>query len=346
MQALILAGGKGTRLRPLTVYTPKPIVSVINRPFLLYQIDVLKKAGITDITLSLSYQPDKIQQILGDGSDFDVSLTYITEPSPMGTGGAYKFAEDALRETTVVFNGDILTTVDLAKILELHQQKGSEATITLMPVEDPSRYGLVETDKDGRVLRFIEKPQPDELAELATNNINAGIYVLEPSILDIIAKDANRSFEYDVFPDILKREMPFYAYVIDGDYWLDIGTPASYLKAHHDFLSGAISGFDIDSRDLAGVATHAEVDRNSVIGEDCTIKPGAKVVNSVIGPGVLLEEKAVVENSVIWAHTRVASAAEIHDAVVGRSCHIGRNAVVGPGSVLGDKTALTDYTKV
>ncbi len=125
MQALILAGGKGTRLRPLTVYTPKPIVPVVNRPFLLYQIDVLKKAGITDIALSLSYQPDKIQQILGDGSDFDVSLTYITEPSPMGTGGAYKFAEDALRETTVVFNGDILTTVDLTKILELHQAKGA-----------------------------------------------------------------------------------------------------------------------------------------------------------------------------------------------------------------------------
>lgn len=346
MQALILAGGKGTRLRPLTVYTPKPIVPVVNRPFLLYQIDVLKKAGITDITLSLSYQPDKIQQILGDGSDFDVSLTYITEPSPMGTGGAYKFAEDALRETTVVFNGDILTTVDLAKILDLHQAKGAEATITLVPVEDPSRYGLVETDAEGRVLRFIEKPQPDELADLGTNNINAGIYVLEPSILDIIAKDANRSFEYDVFPDILKRELPFYAYVIEDDYWLDIGTPASYLKAHHDFLSGAIQGFETGGRDLAEVATHAEVDRNSVIGPDCTIKPGARVVNSVIGPGVLLEEKAVVENSVVWAHTRVASAAEIHDAVVGRSCHIGRNAVVGPGSVLGDKTALTDYTKV
>lgn len=346
MQALILAGGKGTRLRPLTVYTPKPIVPVVNRPFLLYQIDVLKKAGITDITLSLSYQPDKIQQILGDGSEFDVSLTYITEPSPMGTGGAYKFAEDALRETTIVFNGDIVTTVDLAKILELHMEKRAEATITLVPVDDPSRYGLVETDADGRVLRFIEKPQPDELADRAVNNINAGIYVLEPSILDIIVKDANKSFEYDVFPDILKRKMPFFAYTIDGDYWLDIGTPATYLKVHHDFLSGVVGGFDIDGRDLASVATHAEVDKKSVIGEDCTIKPGAQVINSVIGPGVLLEEKAVVENSVIWAHTRVAAAAEIHDAVIGRSCHIGRNAVVGPGSVLGDKTALTDYTKV
>lgn len=346
MQALILAGGKGTRLRPLTVYTPKPIVPVVNRPFLLYQIDVLKKAGITDIALSLSYQPDKIRQILGDGAEFGVSLTYITEPSPMGTGGAYKFAEDALRETTVVFNGDILTTVDLTRVLELHQAKGAEATIALMPVEDPSRYGLVETDDAGRVQRFIEKPQPDELAGLTTNNINAGIYVLEPSILDIIAKDANRSFEYDVFPDILKRKLPFYAFVIENDYWLDIGTPASYLKAHHDFLSGAIQGFEIESPGRADVATHAEVDRNSVIGEDCTIKPGARVVNSVIGPGVLLEEKAVVENSVIWAHTRVAAAAEIHDAVIGRSCHIGRNAVVGPGSVLGDKTALTDYTKV
>src|SRR5688572_8210859 len=132
MQALILAGGKGTRLRPLTVYTPKPIVPVINRPFLLYQIDILKKAGITDVTLSLSYQPDKIELLLGNGSEFGVNLRYITEPSPMGTGGAYKFAEDALRETTVILNGDILTDIDIGTVLDLHMEKEAAATITLV----------------------------------------------------------------------------------------------------------------------------------------------------------------------------------------------------------------------
>ena len=346
MQALILAGGKGTRLRPLTVYTPKPIVPVVNRPFLLYQIEVLLAAGITDITLSLSYQPDKIQHILGNGSEFGVSLRYITEPSPMGTGGAYKFAADALRETTIVFNGDILTDLDIGKLVEFHQAKGAAATIALVSVDDPSRYGLVEVDKENGVTQFIEKPKPEELKNLSINTINAGIYVLEPSILDIIAKDANKSFEYEIFPDMLKREMPFYGYVMTDDYWLDIGTPVSYRKAHDDFLNGRITGFQIERATDSDVATHAEIDKLSVIGEGCSIKPGVRIINSVIGPGVHIEEKAIIENSVVWAHTRIASSAEIRNAVIGRSCHIGRNAMVGEGSVLGDKTALTDYTKV
>ncbi len=346
MQALILAGGKGTRLRPLTVYTPKPVVPVVNRPFLLYQIEILRNAGITDVTLSLSYQPDKIEHILGGGKEFGVNLRYITEPSPMGTGGAYKFAADALRETTVVFNGDILTNLDISKVIEFHQAKGAAATISLVPVDDPSRYGVVQIDSDRKVLRFIEKPQPDEIARLNINTINAGIYVLEPSILDIIAKDANRSFEYDIFPDILKRELPFYGYEMKGEYWLDIGTPASYLKAHHDFLSGAISGFEVEREAGSDVATRAEIDKTSVIGEGCSIKPGVRIINSVIGAGVHIEEKALIENSVVWAHSRISSAAEIRNAIIGRSCHIGRNVTVGDGSVLGDKTALTDYTKV
>ena len=346
MQALILAGGKGTRLRPLTVYTPKPIVPVVNRPFLLYQIDVLRRAGITDITLSLSYQPDKIVHVLGNGSELGVNLRYITEPSPMGTGGAYKFASAALRETTIVFNGDILTDLDVGEVVEFHQSKNAEATITLVPVDDPSRYGVSEVDEDDRILRFIEKPQADELARLNINTINAGIYILEPSILDIIAQDVNRSFEYDVFPDILRRELPFFGYVMRDKYWLDIGTPASYLKAHHDFLAGRIAGFDSGANAESDVATRSEIDKRSVIGEGCTIKPGVRISNSVIGAGVYIDEKAVIENSVIWSHTRISSSAEIRDAVVGRSCHIGRNAIVSEGTVLGDKTSLTDYTRV
>lgn len=346
MQALILAGGKGTRLRPLTVYTPKPIVPVVNRPFLLYQIDVLRKAGITDITLSLSYQPDKIEQLLGSGSEHGVSLRYITEPSPMGTGGAYRYAADNISETTVVFNGDILTNFDISSLVEFHRAKKAAATITLVPVDDPSRYGLVELGEEGDVKRFLEKPKPDELAKLKINTINAGIYVLEPQVLDLIPKETNRSFEYDVFPEILKRKLPFYGKVMADEYWLDIGTPASYLKAHHDFLNGKVTGFEIEKPDLSDIATHAEIDKNSVIGENCTIKPGAKIVSSVIGAGVHVEEKAVIENSVIWSHTRVASGGEIRGSVVARSCHIGRNVTVGEGTVLGDKTTLTDYSKV
>lgn len=346
MQALILAGGKGTRLRPLTVYTPKPIVPVVNRPFLLYQIEVLKKAGIGDITLSLSYQPDKIEHILGNGSEFGVNLRYITEPTPMGTGGAYRFAADGLSETTVVFNGDILTDMDIGTMIDFHREKAAAATIALIPVADPSRYGLAETDASGKMLRFTEKPSVKEIAGGTVNTINAGIYILEPSILDLIKKDSNRSFEYDVFPDLLKRGIPFFGYGMSSEYWLDIGTPESYLRAHHDFLDGRIKGFEIETGADYESATRAEIDRRSVIGAECSIKSGVRVVNSVIGPGVHIEEKAVVQNSVIWSHTRIATSAEIDGAVIGRSCHIGRNAIVSEGTVLGDKTTLTDYTKV
>jgi mannose-1-phosphate guanylyltransferase len=346
MQALILAGGKGTRLRPLTVYTPKPIVPVVNRPLLLYQIDLLRKADITDVTLSLSYQPDKIEQIMGNGSESGVNLRYITEPSPMGTGGAYRFAAGATKETTIVLNGDILTDLDLISVLKFHRDSNAEATIVLVPVTDPARYGVAEVDDKGRILRFVEKPSENELSGL-TNTINAGVYVLEPSILELIARDTNRSFEYHVFPEILERGLLFFGYVMKQQgYWLDIGTPESYLRAHLDLLSGKVGGIKVD-RDLGSdVATHAEIDSRSVIGKGCTIKPGASIVNSVIGPGVNIEEKAHIENSVIWSHTRIASQAEVRSAVIGRSCHVGRNAVVGEGSVLGDKTSLTDYTNV
>ncbi|MGC2235429.1 MAG: NDP-sugar synthase [Pyrinomonadaceae bacterium] len=347
MKALILAGGKGTRLRPLTVYTPKPIVPFLNQPFLLYQLNILRRAGITDITLSLSYQPDKIEQILGDGSDYGVNLSFVTEPSPMGTGGAYKYAADGFRETTVVFNGDILTDVDIAEIVRFHREKKAEATIVLTPVENPSAYGLVETEADGKVLRFLEKPKPEEISGLTTNNINAGIYVLEPGVLDIIPKGENRSFEYNVFPDLLAKEKPFYAFVLQKNYWRDIGNPKSYLDAHHDFFDGKIKGIEIETAvNNADISHKAMVDKKSIIGDECVIKPGALIANSVIGAGVHIEEKAVIENSIIWSHTRISNAARIENAIIGRSCYIGKYASVGAGAVLGDKTSLTDYTKI
>ncbi|CAN5453054.1 hypothetical protein BH20ACI1_BH20ACI1_10050 [soil metagenome] len=346
MQALILAGGKGTRLRPLTVYTPKPVVPLINRPFLLYQIEILQRAHIKDITLSLSYQPDKIKQQLGYTLDNGVNLRYITEPSPMGTGGAYKYAAEQIRETTVVFNGDILTDANISEIVKFHKEKKAQATIVLTPVENPSAYGLVETDEQNRVLRFLEKPKPEELKDLTTKNINAGIYILEPEVLDIIPEGENYSFEYGVFPDLLKHQKTFYAYILKDKYWRDIGNPDSYLNAHHDFLNNQIKGFKIKRQNDSEIATAAFIDKNSVIGANCIIKPNAKIINSVIGEGVHIEEKAIIENSVIWAHTRIAGSAEIKDAVIGRGCYVGRNVSVGAGAVLGDKTSLTDYTKV
>ena len=221
MQALILAGGKGTRLRPLTVYTPKPVVPVLNRPFLLYQIDILRLAGITDITLSLNYQPDRIADILGDGSRYGVKLTYTTEPKPLGTAGAYRFAADLIDQPTVVLNGDILTDLKIEKMAGFHKARQAEATIFLTPVEDPTAYGLVETGDDKAVKRFLEKPKAEDLAQLNTNLINAGIYILEPGVLDLIPENENRSFEYDIFPELLKQDKKFFAYTDQEIYWRD-----------------------------------------------------------------------------------------------------------------------------
>jgi mannose-1-phosphate guanylyltransferase len=343
MQALILAGGKGTRLRPLTVYTPKPIVPICNRPFLLYQIDTLRRAGVTDITLSLSYQPEKIEQQLGDGSQFGVKLKYTVEPQPMGTAGAYKFAEDLIREPTVVFNGDVLTDLDLKTMIRQHKEKQAIATIFLMPVEDASMYGVVETADDGRVQRFLEKPKPEETT---CRNINAGAYVLDPSVLDLIPKGENHSFEYDLFPKLLEKGEPFFAHIPQRTYWMDIGTPARYLQAHHDLLANRVTRIHMkDRRGDFDSATHSEIDELSIIADDCTLKPGVRIVNSVLGKGCYIEERACIENSVIWSHTRVGTAANIQDAIIGRGCHIGRSTLVGPGAALGDKTSLTDYTK-
>ena len=342
MQALILAGGKGTRLRPLTVYTPKPIVPICNRPFLLYQIDTLRRAGIVDITLSLSYQPNKIEQLLGDGTDFGVKLKYTVEPQPMGTAGAYKFAEDLIREPTVVFNGDILTDLDLKTVIREHNERKATATIVLCPVENPRDYGLVVTEADGRIRQFLEKPKEEELP---CNTINAGTYILEPRVLDYIPAGENHSFEYGLFPELLRRNESFYAHVPARTYWIDLGTPERYLQAHHDLLANRVGRVHLkDRRGDFDSATAAELDDLSIIGDDCQIKPGAQIINSVLGQGSFVEERARVENSVIWPHTRIGTAAEVRNSIVGRGCHIGRSAIVGPNAVLGDKTSLTDYT--
>lgn len=345
MHALILAGGKGTRLRPLTVYTPKPIVPLVNRAFLLYQLDILRKAGVSDVTLSLSYQPNKIEDLVDDGSEFGVKIRYVTEPSPLGTAGAFGFASAGVDKTSIVFNGDILTDIDLSKMMEFHRSSGADATIALAKVDDPSRYGLVRISADNKVEQFIEKPQPGSAIPEGTNTINAGIYILEPKVRDLIEECQNSSFEYDIFPAILEKGMSFNAYVMDGEYWRDIGTPESYLAAHMDILSGKVKVESAESSASQESSPTAYV-ADSILGENCTLKPNSSVKNSVLGTGIHVEEKAVIEDSVIWPHCRISTFAEIKGAVIGRGCHIGRNAKIRPGSVIGDKAVIPDYSVV
>src|SRR5580704_2778792 len=233
MKAILLVGGKGTRLCPLTIHTPKPIVPIFNRPFLHYQLDLLKRVPeIDEVILSLNYQPRRIEEIFGDGGETGLGIRYVVEPAPLGTGGAIRYVAESLRESVVVFNGDVLTQIDLASVIALHRERKAKATIVLTPVANPSAYGLVETDPDGNIRRFLEKPAPDQIT---CDTINAGVYVLEPDTFDRIPKDVPWSIERNFFPSLVERGETFVGYIYRG-YWIDIGTPEKYMQVHRDIM--------------------------------------------------------------------------------------------------------------
>ena len=344
MQALILASGKGTHLRPLTVYTPKPIVPVVNRPLLLYQIEILKRAGIRDIILFLDYQPDKIEHLLGSNKELGVNLKYITEPRPLGTAGSFKFAADDFDETTVVFNGDILTDLIVAKALKQHKRSNALATVVLTPTQTLSNLDQVEIDSENRVLEFGKgSADPESNAKSRTN---AGIYLLEPDVAKAIQADRPASFEEEIFPAFSKQKLSFFAYTMKNDYWCAIDSIENYLMIHRDFVSGKIRNFKNQDKFHYERATTAFIDSNSVIDNDCVIKANAQIKNSVLGRGVQVEENSIIKDSVIWSHSRISTSARIEGSILTRSCYVGKNVVVSNGSVLGDKVSLTDYTRV
>src|SRR5688572_12692208 len=232
MKAVILAGGEGTRLRPLTLALPKPVVPVVDRPFLRHQLDLLSRIGVDDVVFSIAYQPDRVRAVFGEGAAVGKRIRYAVEETPLGTGGAVKNAEAWLDDTTIVFNGDVLTDVDLQAVVETHRRTRAAATLVLTPVPNPSAYGLVETDKDGRVRRFVEKPEP---SQITTDTINAGIYVLDTSTLSLMPPAVNHSIERAFFPALLARGDRVTGYVHRG-YWIDIGTPEKYSQVHRDIL--------------------------------------------------------------------------------------------------------------
>jgi NDP-sugar pyrophosphorylase family protein len=350
MKAILLAGGKGTRLRPLTLHTPKPIVPIFNRPFLQYQLDLLKKIPeIDEVVLSLNYQPRRIEEMFGDGGESGLAIRYVVEPTPLGTAGAIRYAGESLRESVVVFNGDVLTQVDLASVIALHRERRAKATIVLTPVDNPSAYGLVETDERGNVRRFLEKPDPNEIT---CNTINAGIYVLEPDTFDLIPKDVPWSIERSTFPSLVERRETFVAHV-DRGYWIDIGTPEKYMQVHRDILDGRYRAPFMTAPAAACVSPDARVEAGAVVEGPCfvdagvVVKPGARIgPYSVVGRQCHIEESAVVERAIVWADTRISQEATVRGAIVGKHCHIGRNVVVGDGVVLGDKSVVTDYSRV
>jgi NDP-sugar pyrophosphorylase family protein len=351
MKAILLAGGKGTRLRPLTIHTPKPIVPIFDRPFLHYQLDLLKKVSeIDEVILSLNYQPRRIEEIFGDGGDSGMALKYVVEPAPLGTAGAIRYAGESLRESVVVFNGDVLTEVDLAAVIALHRERKARATIVLTPVENPTAYGLVETDADGNIRRFLEKPNLDEIT---CNTVNAGIYILEPETFDRIPKDTPWSIERSFFPSLIERGETFVAHVYRG-YWIDIGTPDKYIQVHRDIMDGhyhvpslrnAPDGKFVSP--LARIEEGVTIEGPCFIDEGVVVKSGARVgPYTVLGRQCYVEEHAQVERAIVWANTRISQDAIVRGSILGRHCHIGRSALVENGVVLGDKSTVTDFSRL
>jgi mannose-1-phosphate guanylyltransferase len=343
VRAVVLVGGEGTRLRPLTLTTPKQMLPIVEQPMIERVVGHLADHGIDDAVLSLGYRPDAFMSAYPGGTISGVHVTYAVEPTPLDTAGAIRFAarHGAVDETFVVVNGDVLTDSDLSALVEFHRHRGAQATIALTPVDDPSAFGVVPTDDEGRVEAFIEKPSRDEAP---TNLINAGSYVLEPSVLDRIPEGRRVSVERETFPELV-RDRSLYALGSDA-YWLDAGTPDAYLRAHRDLLSGRRPGLPTPGAELdptigpgvwrvGGVeVTGASVAR-SLLGTAVSVAPGAVIEDSVIGAGAVIEESASVIGSVVLTGGRVASKATVEGSVIGPGAIVGQRCVIHGISVIG-----------
>jgi len=348
MKAIMLVGGEATRLRPLTPNTPKAMMPVLNIPFLSYVFRRLKSHGIGDIIITQSHFADAIKDHFGDGRRLGTTLKYVVEPVPLGTAGAVKNSQSLLDETFLTLNGDVFTDLDDAALVKFHQQKKAVATIALTPVADPSSYGLIETNSDGRVLRFLEKPSLDQIT---TNMINAGTYVLEPEVLKLIPFSTKFSFERELFPELLARGEPVYAYPSDA-YWIDMGTPENYLKLNCDLLLGKSRQYQPDKAKAvvigkgSRVSSKAEIQGPVIIGQGCAVEPRAKIKGpAVIGTGTVLSEDTLVDNTIIWQNTSIDTRVTVKGSIVASNCHLEAGCQL-ENMVLGDHVTITRETRL
>ena len=317
MQALILAGGEGTRLRPLTSAIPKPVVTLVDRPFIAFMLEWLRAHGVDDVIMSCGFLADGVRAVLGDGNAHGVRLRYVEEPQPLGTGGALKYAEDLLDERFLMLNGDVLTDLDVTAQLALHERRGARGTLALTPVEDPRAYGLVRTKDDGEVTGFVEKPSPDQID---TRNISAGIYVLERSVLELLEPGRRASIEREVFPRLVGDGL--YGYVGEG-YWLDIGTPERYLQGTADILAGTVR---------TGVRGGP-----ALIARDAAVADGARVGDGVVlGAGVRVGSGSTLERAVVFDGATIGAGCTLRDCVVAAGAHVGDGTRVEGNSMLGE----------
>ena len=343
MKAVVMAGGEGTRLRPLTSSRPKPLVPILNKPCMQHTIELLKRYGITDIVVTLYYLADEIEGYFGDGSELGVNLIYTVEDTPLGTAGSVKKAEEYLKDDTfIIVSGDALTDLDVEKALAFHKEKQSVATLVLQHVDNPLEFGVVITDDNGRIRRFLEKPS---WGEVFSDTVNTGMYILEPSIFEYMQPDKSYDWSQDIFPQILAEEKPMFGYVL-GEYWTDVGSLQQYRQAQYEMLGG-MTKLPIDGRREGGdiwIGTGTEIDPNArligplCIGKNCRVKADAHIgPDTVIGDNCLIEEGAILQKAIVWDSNYVGARSRLTGCTVCFRCTIKEDVDIQEGAVVGDR---------
>src|SRR5579859_1767595 len=352
MRAVVMAGGEGSRLRPLTINRPKPMVSIVNKPCLGHIFDLLKTHGITDAFVTLQYLASVIQDAYGDGGSVGMRLRYSIEETPLGTGGSVRQIGDALgSEPFLVISGDALTDIDLGKILAFHREKGAAVTLCLKHVPDPLEYGVVITNGDGRITKFLEKPS---WGEVFSDTINTGIYVIDPRVLTRYEVGAAFDFSKDLFPQLLADGEPLFGYVADG-YWTDVGSIPEYARANADVLQGRVRVASLGREIRPGVWVEGEVEIDAsaeihgpvFLGEGVKVGPQAQVVGpTVLRDYVVVEPGAIIDRSIVWRNSYIGERSELHGSIVGRQCALKARVVLEEGSVVADHSIVGEGARV
>ena len=352
MQALILVGGEGTRLRPLTSTVPKPVVPLVDRPIIVYMLEWLRGHGIDDVIMSCGFLATSVHNVLGDGSEMGIRLRFISEPTPLGTGGALKYAAELLDDRFLMLNGDVITDIDVTAQIAQHEQTGARGTLAMVPVPDPTAYGLIRLNGDNSIKEFVEKPSSDEVD---TKMISAGIYVLERSVLDLIPAGRNASIERETWPQLVGNGL--YGFPSEA-YWLDIGTPQRYLQGTFDIIEGKVATGVRDRLgssflDVASTATiNGRVVPPAVIEDGCSVADGAQVGPLVVlGHRVSVDHRTTIERSVVLAGSQIGPDCLLRDCIVAAGARIGagtqiRNAVLGEGVTIGAGNVLAGGARI
>lgn len=352
VKTVIMAGGKGTRLRPLTFTRPKPMIPLVNRPIMQYTVERLNRFGFRDIVMTLNYMSNRVKNYFKDGSSLGVNIDYSVEDSPLGTGGSVKKAKKYIDDTFIVLSGDVITDVNMTDVLNFHRDKGALATLVLTRVKDPTHFGIAEIDRDQKITSYLEKPSREEIF---SNIANTGIYVFEPEIFDFFdSSEEEVDFSHEIFPRLIAEDSKMYGYLFNG-YWNDVGRPETYLKATYDILNQKIKQKLYRSPVQTGIGklgnisvgrgiqigNRVRIEGPVVIGNNCTIEDGCKLSKgTVIGNNVFVGSNTSIEGAVILSESRIEKNSFLKGCIIDTKCHINRNTLIEEGVVTGSASEI------